>query len=113
MIPETLLGRLIGGATSLVVLLLFGVLTSVITKALMGPVFGTETEKPVVEPDVFFYDAATGAIGASTSIAATNVENLLSLGVIDVAEAAALKDRVTGAPPEPIESGGGPSHHGH
>ena len=113
MIPETLLGRLIGGATSLVGLLLFGVLTSVITKALMGPVFGTETEKPVIEPDVFFYDAATGSVGTTTSVAATNVDNLLSLGVIDVAEAAALKERVTGAPLEPVETGGGSSHHGH
>jgi voltage-gated potassium channel len=113
MIPDTLLGRLIGGATSLVGLLLFGVLTSVITKALMGPVFGTETEKPIVEPDVYFYDADTGAVGTSTSIAATNVENLLSLGVIDVAEAAALKDRVIGPTPEPVDTGSGTPHHGH
>lgn len=113
MIPATMLGRIIGGATSLVGLLLFGVLTSVITKALMGPVFGTTTEKPVVEPDVFFYEAETGVIASSTSMAATNVDNLLSLGVIDVAEATALRERVIGAPPEPADVSTGPSHHGH
>lgn len=113
MIPATLEGRIIGAATSLVGLLLFGVLTSVITKALMGPVFGTETEKPVVEPDVFFYDAGAGAIGTSQSVAATNVESLLSLGVIDAAEATALRERVTGSSAEPAGSSVGPSAHGH
>jgi voltage-gated potassium channel len=113
MIPATLWGRIIGGATSLVGLLLFGILTSVITKALMGPVFGTTKEKPVVEPDVFFYQLGTGEIGTSRSVATTNVESLLSLGVIDVAEARALRERVNGVPPEPVGSGGGTSHHGH
>ena len=80
-------GRIIGGVTSLVGLLLFGVLTSVITKALMGPVFGTETEKPVVEPDVFYFNPSNGTVGSSDTMATSNVDNLLSLGVIDAAEA--------------------------
>ncbi len=105
MIPATMLGRIIGGVTSLVGLLLFGVLTSVITKALMGPVFGTETEKPVVEPDVFYFNPSNGTVGSSDTMATSNVDNLLSLGVIDAAEASALRDRLIGAQPEPADAG--------
>ena len=122
MVPQTLAGRIIGGATSLVGLGLFGVLTSVITKALMGPVFGTETERPVVEPDVYFYEASTGTVATSGTTAVANVETLLRLGVIDDAEAAALRERVEGPPPDPGDEAAmagdhaghaGPGHAGH
>jgi voltage-gated potassium channel len=111
MIPATMFGRIIGGATSLVGLLLFGVLTSVITKALMGPVFGTQTEKPVVEPDVFYFNPTNGTVESSEKMATSNVDNLLSLGVIDAAEALALRDRLIGAQPEPADAGS--SHRTH
>jgi hypothetical protein len=104
---------MIGAATSLVGLLLFGVLTSVITKALMGPVFGTETVKPVVEPEVFFYDEGTGAVGTSTSMATANVDNLVSLGIIDAAEASALRERVVGPAVQVADGDHGTKPHGH
>lgn len=114
MVPATMEGRVIGGATSLAGLLLFGILTSVITKALMGPVFGTETERPVIEPDVYFYDAGSGNVAGATSAAVTNVDNLLGLGVIDAAEAAALRERVTGPPAEGEDAAAAAQHgHGH
>ena len=56
MFPQTLAGRVIGGATMLSGLALFGILTSVIGRALMASLFGSDESGEAAEPEVVHYE---------------------------------------------------------
>ena len=93
MFPQTLAGRVIGGATMLAGLALFGILTSVIGRALMSSLFGSEEEEKIVDPEVVYVehpvDGATGGLA--------HLEALRSLGAVSDDEYAAMRARVVNA----------------
>ena len=93
MFPQTLAGRVIGGATMLSGLALFGILTSVIGRALMSSLFGSEEEEMIVDPEVVYVehpvDGATGAVA--------HLDALRSLGAVNDDEYEAMRARVVGA----------------
>jgi voltage-gated potassium channel len=57
MFPQTFMGRIIGGATMIAGLALFGILTSVIGRALMASLFGSDGSGEVAEPEVVHFEA--------------------------------------------------------
>ena len=56
MFPQTFMGRIIGGSTMIAGLALFGILTSVIGRALMASLFGSDESGEVGEPEVVHYE---------------------------------------------------------
>ena len=93
MFPQTLAGRVIGGATMLCGLALFGILTSVIGRALMSSLFGSDEEEKIVEPEVVYVDHPVD--GATGGLA--HLDALRALGAVSDAEYEAMHARVAAA----------------
>jgi voltage-gated potassium channel len=93
MFPQTVFGRVIGGATMLCGLALFGILTSVIGRALMSSLFGTDDAKTVAEPEVVYVDHPVD--GATGGLA--HLDALRALGAVSDAEYEAMRSRVAAA----------------
>ena len=92
MFPQTLAGRAIAGFTMLCGLALFGILTSVIGRALMASLFGT-TDDDGGAPEVVYLDPPPGATPSVTG--ADAIEALRALGTISEAEYETMMSRVT------------------
>jgi voltage-gated potassium channel len=92
MFPQTLAGRVIGGATMLCGLALFGILTSVIGRALMSSLFGSDEEEKLVDPEIVYVDHPVD--GATDGLA--HLEALRSLGAVNDDEYEAMRARVVG-----------------
>ena len=90
MFPQTLAGRVIGGTTMLCGLALFGILTSVIGRALMSSLFGSDEEEKIVEPEIVYVDHPVD--GATGGLA--HLDALRSLGAVSDAEYEAMRARV-------------------
>ena len=56
MFPQTFAGRIIGGSTMIAGLALFGILTSVIGRALMASLFGSDDSGEAADPEVVHFD---------------------------------------------------------
>ena len=56
MFPQTFMGRIIGGSTMIAGLALFGILTSVIGRALMASLFGSDDSGEAAEPEVVHFE---------------------------------------------------------
>jgi voltage-gated potassium channel len=94
MFPQTLAGRIIGGTTMLCGLALFGILTSVIGRALMSTLFGSEdSDTSAVDPEVVYVDHPVD--GATGGLA--HLDALRSLGAVTDAEYEAMRARVEAA----------------
>ena len=92
MFPQTFAGRVIGGVTMLSGLALFGILTSVIGRALMASLFGS-TDDDRDAPEVIYLDPPPGATPSVTGPDA--IEALRALGTISEAEYETMMSRVT------------------
>jgi hypothetical protein len=92
MFPQTLAGRVIAGITMLCGLALFGILTSVIGRALMASLFGS-TDDDSGAPEVVYLDPPPGATPSVTG--ADAIEALRALGTISEAEYETMMSRVT------------------
>jgi hypothetical protein len=94
MFPQTLVGRVIGGATMLAGLALFGILTSVIGRALMSSLFGSEEDdENIASPEVVYVDHPVD--GATGGLA--HLEALRSLGAVSDDEYEVMRTRVVNA----------------
>ncbi len=92
MFPQTFAGRVIAGATMLCGVALFGILTSVIGRALMASLFGS-TDDDSGTPDVVHLDPPPDAASCVTGTAA--IEALRALGTLSDAEYETMLARVT------------------
>ncbi len=93
MFPQTFPGRVIGATTMIAGLALFGILTSVIGRALMSSLFGSEESGTSVAPEVVHIDHP---VDGATASGLDHLDALRAMGAVSDAEYEAMRARVAG-----------------